>query len=267
MDTLDFNVEQGVGWIRLNRPAKRNPWDAELRKDLMQVLEQVREDQSIRSLVIAGTPGAFCAGGNLNMLKANTAKGPDFHQQRLKSGLRVVDDLLNISRPVIAVVDGPAFGAGFSLALMADMVLVSPKARFAMSYLKLGVVPDLGAMYLLPRVVGIQRAKELIFSMRELGAEEAVELGIAMEVHPSDSIEARAREIAQSLANASPAAVGLTKAALNASLDTDRQTMFTLEAHSQAAAYGAHEPMVAIDAMLAKQSPAYAGFSRPVQTS
>ena len=260
MQTLNFDVQDGIGWIRLARPEKRNPFDAELREDMMVVLQQVRDDPSIRVLVLAGTPGAFCAGGNLNYLKANLDAGPAYWQQRVQSGLRLINDLLRLTRPLIAVVDGPAYGAGFSLALTADIVIATPQARFAMSYLKLGLVPDLGPMYLLPRVVGLQRAKELIFSAREVGAEEARALGIVMEIQPSDSIEARAQEIASSLTLASPTALGLTKAALNASLDSDQQTMFTIEANSQGAAFASPEPRQAIEAMLAKQAPAYRGF-------
>jgi 2-(1,2-epoxy-1,2-dihydrophenyl)acetyl-CoA isomerase len=257
MDTLSFEVQDGVGWIRLARPEKRNPFDAALRQDLMAVLTQMRDDPAIRVLVLAGTPGAFCAGGNLNELKAHADAGPAYWQQRIRSGLRAVGDLIHLSQPLIAVVDGPAFGAGFALALTADMVLASPRARFAMSHLKLGLVPDLGALYLLPRIVGLQRAKELTLSTREIDAEEAQRLGIVMEVHASEELEARARQIAQSLTQVSPTAMALTKAALNASLDSDEQTMFTLEAGSQAAAFAAPEPRMAIEALLNKRAPPY----------
>jgi 2-(1,2-epoxy-1,2-dihydrophenyl)acetyl-CoA isomerase len=260
MDTLHFEVKDGVGWIRLARPQKRNPMDGELRQDLMVVLDQVRDDPSIRVLVLAGSPGAFCAGGNLNFLKEKMDAGPFFWQQRLQTGLRLVNDLLRLTRPLIAVVDGPAFGAGFALALTADIILVGPQARFAMSYLKLGLVPDLGPMYLLPRVVGLQRAKELMLSAREVGPEEAKALGIAMEVHTADALEARAGEIARSMAQAAPAAVAFTKQGLNLSLDSDQQTMFALEASSQAAAFSAPQPREAIEAMLARQGTAYKGF-------
>lgn len=257
MKTLSFAVKDGIGWIRLARPEIRNPVDMPLRKDLMAVLEQVRDDLSIRVLVLAGTPGAFCAGGNLNDLKANIDAGPAYWQQRVKNGLRLINDLIHLGRPLIAVVDGPALGAGFALALTADMVLASPQARFAMSYLKLGLVPDLGALYLLPRIVGVQRAKELIFSTRDVDAAEAQRLGIVMELHASEALEARAEQIAQSLSHVSPTAFALTKAALNVSLDSDQQTMFSLEANSQAAAFSASEPRVAIEALLNKQAPAY----------
>ncbi|MBS0407374.1 MAG: enoyl-CoA hydratase/isomerase family protein [Proteobacteria bacterium] len=262
MNTLTFEVTDGVGWIRLARPEKHNPFDNELRSDLMSVLDQVRQDPGIRVLVLAGTKGAFCAGGNLHVLHEHLDSGAHYWQQRIKSGLRFTQDMLNLGRPVIAAVDGPAMGAGFALALCADMVLASPQARFSMAHLRLGLVPDLGALYLLPRVVGLQRAKELMFSTREVDAEEARQLGLVMEVHNSERLEERARQIARSLTQAAPTALALTKAALNASLDSDQQSMFTLEASSQAAAFASPEPRAAIEALLAKQAPPFRGFPK-----
>ncbi len=233
----------------------------------MKVLDRVRADLDIRVLVLAGTPGAFCAGGNLHFIHDQLDAGPAFWQQRVQSGLRLISDLLHLTRPLIAVVDGPAFGAGFTLALTADIVLASPQARFAMSYLKLGVIPDLGPTYLLPRMVGLQRAKELIFSAREIDAEEARTMGLVMEVHASEDIEARAKDIALRLTHASPTAMGLTKAALNASLDSDQHSMFALEANSQGAAFAAPEPRIAVEAMLAKKPPPYNGFGPAPRTA
>ncbi len=265
METLTFEVENRVGWIRLARARKHNPFDAELREDLMTVLEQVRKDPEVRVLVLTGTPGAFCAGGNLQVLHQHLDAGPHYWQERIKTGLRFIQDILNIGRPVIAAVDGPAMGAGFALALCADMVVATPRARFCMAYLRLGLVPDLGALYLLPRAVGLQRAKELMLSTRDIDVEEAHRLGLVMEVHASEALEARTRQIAESLTCAAPAALALTKAALNASLDADQQSMFTLEASSQAAAFSAPDPRVAIEAMLAKKAPPFRGFP-PVET-
>ncbi|PTB21727.1 enoyl-CoA hydratase/isomerase family protein [Trinickia symbiotica] len=263
METLEFEVKNKVGWIRMMRPAKHNPFDAELRANLMHVLDNVRSDPEIRVLVLTSSPGAFCAGGNLQVLHENVDSGPTYWQQRITQGLRFIHDMLNIGKPVIAAVDGPALGAGFALALTADIVLATLRARFSMAYLRLGLVPDLGALYLLPRAVGLQRAKELMFSTRDVGAEEAKQLGLVMEVHEGDQFEERVREIAESLTVAAPAALALTKAALNSSLDSDRQTMFSMEASSQAAAFSASEPRIAIEALVAKKSPPFSGFPRP----
>ena len=260
METLDFAVEQGIGWIRLNRPSKHNALDEQLRLDLLETLSTVRANASIRVVVLTGGAGTFCAGGNLSALKEQAGAGPAYWHQRMNSGLRLSNELLNLCCPVIAAVDGPAIGAGFSLALCADMIIAGPRARFAMTHLRLGIVPDLGALYLLPRAVGLQRAKELAFSTRELRPEEAKELGIVMEVHSEHDLEARVHKIAQSLTQASPTALALTKSMLNCSLDSDRQTMFNLEASGQAAAFSAPEPPMQIEALLSRKEPAFSGF-------
>jgi 2-(1,2-epoxy-1,2-dihydrophenyl)acetyl-CoA isomerase len=262
MNTLEFSVENRVGWVRLARPQIHNPLDADLRNDLLATVDHVRNDLDIRVLVLAGGAGTFCAGGNLHALKEHAAAGPAYWHQRIQSGLRLTDDLLNLGRPVIAAVDGPAIGAGFALALCADMIIASPRAKFAMAHLKLGLVPDLGALYLLPRAVGLQRAKELVFSTREVGADEALRLGIAMEVRESDALEERVRQVAESMAQAAPSAVALAKAMLNTSMDSDRRTSFALEAASQAAAFAAAEPAQQIEAILARQRPSFNGFPR-----
>jgi 2-(1,2-epoxy-1,2-dihydrophenyl)acetyl-CoA isomerase len=224
------------------------------------VLGQVREQSDLRALVITGSPGVFCAGGNLHALKEHASAGPAYWQQRITAGLRLTDDLLNLGKPVIAAIDGPAVGAGFALALCADMILASPRARFAMAHLRLGLVPDLGAFYLLPRIVGLQRAKEIVFSTRDVPADEAQRIGLVMEVHASEALEGRARQVAESMALASPTAVVLSKAALNCSLDGDRQGAFHLEAASQAAAFSAPEAAAEIDAILGKKRPTFNGF-------
>jgi 2-(1,2-epoxy-1,2-dihydrophenyl)acetyl-CoA isomerase len=260
MQTLAFAVDNGVGWIRLARAEIHNPLDAQLRTELLEVLEQVRTDARIRVLVLTGGEGVFCAGGNLHALREHAGAGPAYWQRRINAGLRLTDELLNLGCPVVAAVDGPAMGAGFALALCADMIVATPRAKFSMAHLKLGLVPDLGALYLLPRIVGLQRAKEIVFSTREIGTEEAQRLGIVMETQASAALEARVREIAGSMANAAPAAVALTKAMLNASLDGDRRSAFALEAASQAAAFAAPEPAAQVESILARRKPAFTGW-------
>ena len=134
------------------------------------------------------------------------------------------------------IVDGVAFGAGLSMALYADIVLVSTRARLAMVFHRIGLVPDVGAWYQLPRVVGLQRAKELIYSAREFGADEAVRMNIALEALAPEALMPRAMELARSLAGASPTAFSLSKRALAATLQSDLETMLDMEASSQAIA-------------------------------
>jgi enoyl-CoA hydratase/carnithine racemase len=144
--------------------------------------------------------------------------------------------LMALDKPVIAAIDGVAFGAGLSLALLADLMLVSSRARLAMVFHRIGLVPDVGAWYTLPRAVGLQRAKELIYSAREFGADEAVRMNMALEVTAPEALLPRALQLAQSLAKSSPTAFSLSKQALQASLQSDFNTMLEMEATAQAVA-------------------------------
>ncbi len=141
--------------------------------------------------------------------------------------------LHGLERPVIAAVDGVAFVAGFSLALLADIVLVFSRARLCMAFGRVGLVPEYGAPYTLPRVVGLQGAKELVFSAREVGAEETRTLGLPLEVYSPERLLARASELARVLAGASPKAMAITKDTLNALLGNELEAMLQLEANAK----------------------------------
>ena len=158
--------------IRINRPERRNAFDLEVRAGLAQAIFQAKDDDSVRAVVITGTDGVFCAGGDLKAL--SEAKRPVFKDRdrirRLHTWFR---ELIHLEKPVIAAVDGPAFGAGFNLALACDFVLATPRARFCAVFGRIGLVPDLGGFFLLPRIVGLQRAKDLVFSAREMDGDEA----------------------------------------------------------------------------------------------
>jgi 2-(1,2-epoxy-1,2-dihydrophenyl)acetyl-CoA isomerase len=164
--------------------------------------------------------------------------------------------------PVIAAVDGAAAGAGFSLALLADFILATPRARFCMSFLKVGLVPDVGAFYTLPRIVGVQRAKELMLSARDIEGPEALQLGLVMELHAPEDLMARAQALAASFVNASPVAVSLVKRAM-AGWGADLPVLLELEANAQALAMGTTDHQTAVKRFLDKEP---ALFQWPART-
>jgi 2-(1,2-epoxy-1,2-dihydrophenyl)acetyl-CoA isomerase len=157
---------------------------------------------------------------------------------------------------VIAAVDGAAAGAGFSLALVADFILATPRARFCMSFMKVGLVPDCGAFYTLPRIVGVQRAKELMLSARDVEGAEALQLGIAMELHAPEQLLPRAQALAASFVQASPAAVSLVKRSL-AGWGGELPALLEQEANAQALAMGTAEHRVAVKRFLDKEAPLF----------
>ena len=244
--------------LTLSRPATRNAFTPEIREGLAAGIARVRADASIRALVITGSSGHFCAGGDLRGIAAATrdpATDGATWRARMQGTQRWIHDLLTLDRPVIAAVDGAAYGAGFSLALAADVVLATPAARFCLSFMKLGLVPDCGAFHTLPRVVGAQRAKELMLSAREVDAAEARALGIAMELHAADALLPRALALAASFSTASPLAVSLVKRAMD-----DPGALAALldaEANAQALAFGSAYFKDAVQGFLDKQPPPF----------
>ncbi len=157
-----------------------------MRAQLADAIVAVRRDRNVRVVILTGSQGHFCAGGDLRAL-ASAGLDNEGWLQRFQDMNDWVRDLISLDRPVVAAVDGMATGAGLSLALTADFVLATPRARFSASFLRVGLVPDCGCLYTLPRVVGVQRAKELMLSAREFCADEAQRLGIISQFPPSES--------------------------------------------------------------------------------
>ena len=234
MPALELSVEDNIATLLFNRPEAKNALNAEMSDGLEQALLRIGADSGIRAVIITGAGGAFCAGGDVRAMNASAGQmTAEVRRASMQRHHRNIKGLAGLDRPVIAAVDGVAYGAGFSIALLADMVLATPRARFCMAFARIGLIPDFGALYTLPRIVGIARAKEIMLSAREIGAAEARDLGIVLEVVEADALMQRARTLAGALTNASPLAVSLTKNALNSSLGSDLQTMLDIEAAGQ----------------------------------
>ena len=254
-EAITYEVSEGIGTLTLNRPAQKNALDAVMRNEIADVVSSVRKDRGIQALVITGAGGAFCSGGDLRTM--DTGGNAEVARARMADLHLWLEELLTLDRPVIAAVDGPAYGAGFGLALAADIVLATPRARFCLAFLRMGVIPDCGVFYTLPRIVGLQRAKELAFSTREIDAAEAKQMGIVMEIHPEDRLADRARAMARSFTQASPTALSLIKRGMNASLDSNLSTMLELEATGQGLARSTEYHREAVKRFIDKQPPLF----------
>jgi 2-(1,2-epoxy-1,2-dihydrophenyl)acetyl-CoA isomerase len=234
MPALQLSIENHIATLLLNRPDAKNAINVEMSDQLDAAMLQIDRDRDIRAVLITGAGGSFCAGGDVRAMNATAGQMTvEARRLRMQRAHRTVKMLAGLDRPIIAAVDGPAFGAGFSIALLADMVVATPRARFCMAFARIGLIPDYGALYTLPRIVGIARAKEIMFSAREVGAAEAKELGIVLELAEPAALLPRAQALACAMAGASPVAVSLTKSALNSSLGSDLSTMLDIEAAGQ----------------------------------
>lgn len=258
MSTLEYQVQDGVATLTMNRPQARNALDTEMKDGFAAAMANILADNSIRAVILTGSGGSFCAGGDLRgMAQVRASMTHERWRERMLEVQPWLRALIELDRPVIAAVDGPAFGAGFSLALTADFVLASPRARFCLSFMRVGLGPDFAAMYTLPRVVGLQRAKELMLSAREVEVEEAVRLGLVMEVLPAEGLLPRARALAKSFVGASPLATRLIKQDVAQSLSSDLPTMLELEAEHQAQCFGSAYQAEAVQRFLDKQPAAF----------
>jgi len=248
--------------ITLNRPHRRNALDAAVAEGMQGAVSTARQDPAVRTVVLTGAGGAFCAGADL----AGDAASDDpvfFGRDLVLGHQRWLGELAALEKPVIAAVDGPAAGAGFSLALAADFMFVTPRTRLMASFVSIGLVPDLSMFHVLPRLVGLARAKEIIFSARAIGAEEALALGLAQALVPADQLLSRALDYARQFDDAPPRALALAKTLLNRSFETDRATMNQLEAAAQSLCGASQYHAEAVRRFLAKEALAYVGAELP----
>ncbi len=191
-----------VATIRLNRPEKLNALNAQLAHELVHALLNVQGDKAIRCVVVTGAGRAFCAGGDLELLRdARKRKATDEMEELVLAGKEIAVAIATMPKIVIAAVNGPAAGGGMNLALAADIRIASDQARFAESFAQVGLFPDFGGTYFLPRIVGPARAAELFYTAQMLSAEDALRMGIVTRVVPTDQFEAETKKLAESIAS------------------------------------------------------------------
>ena len=231
-NSIDYGVSDAIATITLNRPEARNSITAEVHRELADAVARVLEDVEVKAVILTGSGGSFCSGGDI---KGMQNSNPSFAEDKLRFDRvhELLYRLIEMPKPVIAAVDGAAFGAGCNLALTADFILATPRAKFCQVFGRMGLVPDFGGLFLLPRIVGLQRAKELMFSARILGADEAKDLCIVYKFVSQDSLQAEARALARRFCHASTVAIGMAKRALNRSFNVDFHVMSEFEASAQ----------------------------------
>jgi len=229
-----FDISDQIATITLNRPEARNALSLEMRADLSKALEAIREGagDTVKAVILTGAGGAFCAGGDVKRMGGKVENGVE-HRKAMRSAHNRIYDILHMEVPVISLVDGPAAGAGCNLALLADFVFATPRAFFMQAFARIGLVPDWSGFYILPRLVGIQRAKELIYTGRRVYAEEAKELGMVLQIVDQENAMAEAREFAGRFRHASTDAIGVSKNILNQSYNQDFRTLIEMEAMGQ----------------------------------
>lgn len=254
MDAVTFERRGPVAIVQMNRPKTMNALSEDIRAGLAEHVVAAADDANVRSIVLTGTERAFCAGGDIRSMSVRDAPSV---RARLLGHHQWARRLAQCEKPVIAAVNGAAAGAGFALALLCDFVLVSDQAFFKAGFPGIGAAPDLGLGYTLPRFVGVQRAKELLMTNRQVWADEAVELGLALRKVRAAALMAEAVAMAVALADAPATSIGLTKTLVNEAFDTPFADFLNKEASAQAVAFGSAEFAEGVDAFLSKRKPQF----------
>ena len=260
-ENILFDVADRIATVTLNRPDAMNATTDGLYTDLSDCIGRIAADDAISCVILTGAGRGFCAGADLK------SRRDDMTPLQLRARHRwilndVLEPLYRLEKPVIAAVNGAAAGAGFNIALACDFIIASEKASFIQVFAKVGLVPDLGGLYLLSRVVGINVAKELCFTARKVLPDEAKVLGIVNHVVPHDDLMAKAREIAGQIAAASPTATAMTKSLLNKSSNATLEQMLEFESYAQTVAYLTPEYKEGVQAFREKRAPDFAAAAQ-----
>jgi 2-(1,2-epoxy-1,2-dihydrophenyl)acetyl-CoA isomerase len=233
--TVLLEVRDHVARITLNRPQAGNALDLEMARQLAAAALECEQDANVRAVLLEGAGNNFCLGGDVKTFNAQT--GLERYLREITSHLHLaVSRLARLDAPVIAAVQGAAAGGGFSLAISCDLVVAAETATFLMAYSKIGMAPDGGSTYFLPRLVGMKRAMELTLTNRVLSAREACDWGLVTEVASAAKLMERARELAQSLASGPIHAFGSAKRLLHSGWNQSLETQMELESRAIAEA-------------------------------
>ena len=258
MTWLETESSDGVRWLVIDRPERKNAVPADGWPMIGEAFADFDESDD-RVLIITGAGGDFCAGADLDTDRFAAGISVAEAHRTMKQVGAAATTLHRLTKPTIAAVDGVAVGAGMNLALGCDVVIASDRARFAEIFVRRGLSLDFGGTWLLPRVVGLQRAKELALSGRMVGADEAERLGIAMEVVSVPSLRQRAGEIARSFMAGAPVAQMFAKQGINAAFESSWAESISWEGQSQAIALGTEDVLEGVTAFLEKRDPEWKG--------
>lgn len=251
-----YSVEDGIGIFTINRPEVRNALSAECWEEIGIIADYIHSNADIKVAIITGAgEKAFAAGADLNALKLKTLSD-GINNAVGQNNLRKLEIC---SKPIIAAVNGVAFGGGCELSLACDIRIVSENAKFGLPEVGVGVLPGAGGTQRLAKLIGLGRAKEVILTGKVISAEESVQIGLACKVVSNEGLLDEAKIVANTMMTKSPFAIGLAKRALNVSLSTDQETGLLLEQFAFAITMASEDKTEGVDAFLSKRKPEFKG--------
>ncbi len=253
------SVEQGVATITLNRPEKLNALTTEMANKFSQVIQDVRVNDEIKALVITGAGSGFCSGTDLERRLPGAKQETKERWEVISPIGHQLLPLVRLEKPTIAAVNGAAAGLGLSIALACDIRLASENARFTAVWVKRGLIPDGGATYFLPRILGISKALELMFTGDIMSATEAERIGLVSKVVPHDNLMTVAKETATKIAEGPSVAIELMKKAAYRALENSLELQLDFETYAQNICRQTQDYKEGVEAFMQKRPPQFKG--------
>ncbi|MDH3497782.1 MAG: enoyl-CoA hydratase [Gemmatimonadota bacterium] len=259
-ESVIVEIAEGIGTITLNRPEKLNAFAGRMRQEIAQAVRAMAEDAAARVIVITGAGRAFCAGADIGYMQELTERNDvDGFRALVEAGREVVTTIRATAKPVVASLNGPAAGGGANLALSCDLRIASDKATIGQTFNRIGLHPDWGGTFFLPRLVGVAKALELIFSAEMVPAEEALRIGLVNRVVPHERLAAETHAVAVMLAAKPPLGLALAKRAVYASDAAGLSEMLDVELEHQLACFQSEDAREGLHAFLEKRAPRFRG--------
>jgi 2-(1,2-epoxy-1,2-dihydrophenyl)acetyl-CoA isomerase len=232
-ETILFEKVDGVANIALNRPEKLNAFDGAMHDELYTALGSAAEDEEVRCILVRGEGRGFSAGADLAQVVREADEDPDLGEYLRGTYSRLVKRMVSIEKPIVAALHGPVYGAGVGIALACDLRIAAENTKFSVAFIKIGLMPDAGVTFLLPRVVGLGKAMEMSMLGEAVDAEEAYRIGLVNKVVSEDALSEEAQDLAERLATMPTGALGRIKHSFYASFETDLETALESEAEGQ----------------------------------
>ena len=256
--SIEFKKENGVATIALNRPEVFNSFNREMALAVIAALDDCETDNEVRCIVLTGNGKAFCAGQDLNEA-IDPNNGISFEVILNEHYNPIVRRVRNIEKPVIAAVNGVAAGAGANIAFACDFAVASKKASFTQAFSKIGLVPDSGGTFFLPRLVGLQRATAMMMLSDKMSAEEAERIGLIYKAIEEEDFKTFITDLSLKLANMPTKALGMTKRLINAGFDNNLDQQLDMEGSLQIIAGESYDYQEGVNAFLDKRAPKFKG--------
>lgn len=260
-ETIRLEKSGGVASITLNRPKVLNAFNMQLHEEIYDALNEAAADDEVRCIVLRGEGKGFSAGADLAEVVEGDGNpdGPDLGEYLRNTYSRLITRMVGIEKPIVAAMHGPVYGAGLGLALVSDLRLAAESAKFSVAFVKIGLIPDAGVTFFLPRVVGLGRAMQMSMLGEALDAQEAHRVGLVNEVVPDEKLEEEAAALAGRLAGLPTQALGRIRQTLHRSFESDLAAALEAEATGQTLCGYTQDHKEGIAAFFEKRDPAFTG--------